>query len=169
MLRPQDILVTLKLVVVDAPPTYNALGEALGISASQAYQAVQRAIASGFIHRMDLRVNTDALHEFLIHGVRYMMPPVKGAIERGMPTAYSAAPLKEQLTETGVPLVWPDPAGHVRGETLVPIYKTAPTAAMQDPVLYELLALVDALRVGRARERQLATELLAEALFDAAH
>jgi hypothetical protein len=51
--------------------------------------------------------------------------------------------------------VWPSADGAVRGLTLEPLHKAAPKAARQDPVLYELLALIDALRDGRARELQL--------------
>lgn len=37
-----------------------------------------------------------------------------------------------------------------------PLYPTVAEAAIQNEKLYELLALVDALRVGRVRERELA-------------
>jgi hypothetical protein len=39
-----------------------------------------------------------------------------------------------------------------------------PKAARRDPVLYELLALVDALRDGRARERRMAERELSTRL-----
>lgn len=55
-----------------------------------------------------------------------------------------------------LPPVWPDPAGTVRGESFEPLHRAAPEAARRDPGLYELLALLDALRGGRARERKLA-------------
>ena len=40
--------------------------------------------------------------------------------------------------------------------TLEPLYASVPGAARRNPALYDLLALVDALRIGRARERNLA-------------
>jgi len=46
------------------------------------------------------------------------------------------------------------PNGDTRGIALEPLYKTAPIAALRDPVLYEFLALVDAIRDGRARGAQ---------------
>ena len=52
--------------------------------------------------------------------------------------------------------VWPFPEGQHRGVTLEPLYRTVPAAALRDPFLYELLALIDALRDGRAHERELA-------------
>ena len=44
----------------------------------------------------------------------------------------------------------------IRGQGIAPLYESVPLAAAKDQQLYELLALVDALRVGRARERALA-------------
>ena len=52
--------------------------------------------------------------------------------------------------------VWPSADGTVRGLAFSPLYRSAPQAAGRDEILYELLALVDALRAGRARERELA-------------
>ena len=52
--------------------------------------------------------------------------------------------------------MWPDAEGTVRGEGLRPLYRSVPGAARRDPGLYELLALVDAIRSGRARERKIA-------------
>jgi hypothetical protein len=50
--------------------------------------------------------------------------------------------------------------GKHRGIAFDPLYRTAPVAALRDPLFYEYLALADALRDGRIRERQLAeTEL----------
>lgn len=46
------------------------------------------------------------------------------------------------------------------GRMLTPLYRNVPLAAGDDPALHELLALADALRVGRARERELAREEL---------
>jgi hypothetical protein len=46
--------------------------------------------------------------------------------------------------------------GQVRGATLEPPHKIVPAAAATDPDLYEILALIDVLRDGRTRERQIA-------------
>jgi hypothetical protein len=81
----------------------------------------------------------------------------KGAMTRDVPTAYAASPLKEQIVPDGEPVpVWPYAEGTVRGYSFSPLHKNAPLAALEDPRLYELLALVDAMRDGRARERELA-------------
>jgi hypothetical protein len=56
-------------------------------------------------------------------------------------------PSSAQIVGSGnQPPVWPDPEGEVRGVGFEPRYKVMSKAARKDPVLYELLALVDALR-----------------------
>ncbi len=52
----------------------------------------------------------------------------------------------------------------MKEDPLKPIYETVPAAAQRDPSLHEMLALVDALRIGRARERAMAEKELARRL-----
>jgi hypothetical protein len=69
--------------------------------------------------------------------------------------------LKSRLWEDGeTPLVWPYAEGKVRGIALAPLYPAAPKAALRDFKFYGVLALLDAIRSGRTRERNLAIELL---------
>lgn len=164
-LKPQDLLVLLK--VAAHPPqrwTYAALGEALAISASEAHASVKRAVASGLAvapGRGEWSPVRPNLLEFMLHGVRYIWPATPGPVKRGVPTAFGAEPLASQLTAApGEAPVWAHPTGNAKGPTLSPIYRTAPQAALADPALHRLLALLDALRVGRARERTLAANLM---------
>lgn len=164
-LKPQDLLVLLK--VAAHPPqrwTYAELGEALAMSASEAHASVKRAVTSGLAvapsrgEWFPVRPN---LLEFVLHGARYVWPATPGPVKRGVPTAFGAEPLASQLTAApGEAPVWAYPDGKARGPTLTPIYRTAPQAALADPALHRLLALLDALRVGRARERSLAAKLM---------
>ncbi|MBL8900715.1 MAG: hypothetical protein JNM84_23990 [Planctomycetes bacterium] len=155
-LRPQDLLLALKLAVVPEVPSLAELGVALGLSASQCHAALKRAAAAGLVDAKSRRVRQAALLEFVVHAAKYVFPPRRGPLTRGIPTAHSAPPLRESISNGESPCVWPDPEGDVRGEALHPIYKTAPLAARRDPALHELLALLDAVRAGRARERNLA-------------
>lgn len=173
-LKPQDLLVLLK--VAAHPPqrwTYAALGEALGISASEAHASVKRAVASGLAvapARGEWSPVRHSVLEFVLHGARYVWPAVAGPVKRGVPTAFGAEPLASQLTAApGEAPVWAHPMGSAKGPTLSPLYRTAPQAALADPALHRLLALLDALRTGRARERMLATQLMQAELmrFDA--
>lgn len=160
-LKPQDILVLLRLLSADADRTYPHLAHALGMSASEVHASVQRAAKAGLVRLDDREPNRQALLEFLVHGVKYAFPADRGGMTRGMPTAHAAAPLAKKLAAgKEAPPVWPDPDGSVRGEALEPLYRSAPNAARADAGLYEWLALVDAIRSGRARERELAANEL---------
>jgi DNA-binding Lrp family transcriptional regulator len=163
-LLPQDVLVALKLALAGRRLPYAELAAELGLSASQAHQSVKRAVDAGLLLPDSLLANRRALEEFLIHGLKYVLPPRRGPLARGVPTSHSAPPLDRVIVDAGTPVVWPDPEGTVRGESLEPIYKTAPMAARRDPRLYQLLALIDAIRAGRARERKLAEKKLQELL-----
>lgn len=162
MLRPQDVLVTLKLAAHPGEEwTYGELGQALGLSPSAAHAAFSRLGASGLVNSRTRGVIVPALLEFLIHGVRYVFPAERGARARGMPTGPSVAPLAEHLAAIEeAPLVWPYARGESRGESLVPLYDTVPKAAATDPALYALLSVVDGLRVGGARVREVAAHVL---------
>lgn len=168
-LKPQDLLVLLK--VVAHPPqrwTYAALGEALAMSASEAHASVKRAVACGLAvsqGREGWQPVRPALLEFVLHGVRYVWPATPGPVKRGVPTSIGAEPLAGQLNvAAGEAPVWAHPEGSAKGPTLSPLYRTAPHAALADPALHRLLALLDALRSGRARERALAADLMQTAL-----
>jgi hypothetical protein len=129
------------------------------MSASEVHAGVKRAAAARLmdLHRK-IPVKSNLI-EFLLHGVRYAYPPDRGGITRGMPTGYAALPLKEIITQTDEPPpVWPDPEGQIRGYEFSPLYSSVPKACKVDPKLYELLALVDAIRDGRARERKIAVD-----------
>ena len=83
----------------------------------------------------------------------------------GFPTAYGVSPLKEKVMFSDEnPPVWPHAEGTHRGLTLQPLYENLALAAQDDKALYELLALFDAIRIGQARERELAAGLLQERL-----
>jgi DNA-binding Lrp family transcriptional regulator len=161
-LLPQDVVVLAKLLGYRGgrPPIAQVAGE-LALSPSQVHASLKRLERSRLIDTPTGRPLVKAVEEFLIHGVRYAFPVRRGETTRGMPTAYAAPPLRDQIADGGdLPPVWPDPDGEVRGATIEPLHRAAPKAARKDPALYELLALVDALRAGRVRERQLAEKEL---------
>jgi hypothetical protein len=167
-LKPQDVLFLLKLVALDGKPwSFNKLSVELGMSPSEVHAAAKRAIAARLAVRKNERIspNIRSLEDFLLHGIQYVFVAERGEQNRGMPTAYAATPLDAYFDAADEPPpVWPDPAGEVRGESFSPLYKSAPTAARNDPELYELLALLDAIRGGRARERDIARKELKKRL-----
>ena len=137
-------------------PSIAQVAADVGLSTSQVHLSLRRLTHSRLIDDQG-RPNLRSVEEFLVHGVKYSFPARRGEPTRGIPTAHGAPPVSERLAATSeLPPVWPAPEGKVRGITFEPLHKTAPLAAAKDPTLYELLALIDALRDGRARERQIA-------------
>lgn len=166
-LKPQDVLVLLKLVAIgDRSWTYSALAGEIGMSASEVHAAIKRlAAAQLFFPETETIFHGNAV-EFLVSGVRYAFPAERGTQTIGIPTAYAAPPLSEQIVPgRSLPPVWPSRHGTVTGIALTPLYPSVPEATRVDPHLYELLALVDALRVGKARERMIAARIIKERVY----
>ena len=99
------------------------------------------------------------LLDFLRSGLPYVFPQQPGSIVRGVPTAHSAPPLSLKISGSES-YVWPSAKGTARGQAIEPLYSGAIDAALEDEEFHQLLALVDALRVGRVRERDLAVRVL---------
>jgi hypothetical protein len=163
-MQGQDVALLLKLATLIKPTVPSKeLAASLFISPSEVSKSLKRCVAAGLLYVSDLekRVNGTALMEFLAHGLKYVFPPVRGSMVRGVPTAAATEPLKALLLDDGEPpTVWPYPEGKVRGISIAPLYKAAPKAALLDAKFYRVLALSDAIRCGRTRERNLAIELL---------
>lgn len=159
-LKPQDVMVVLKLVSLGPVEwSYNELAVQLGMSPSEVHAAVKRLLQAHLAAETESNIlaNVGNLEEFLSHGLKYAFVPELGQLTRGLPTRYAAPPLQNTVVSSNEPPpVWPDPEGTVRGVAFSPIYPSAPGAARRDKKLYEMLTLVDALRGGSARERNLA-------------
>ena len=112
-----------------------------------------------------VRPHARNLAEFSLHGAKYAFPAIKLPLAAGVPTSHSAPAFAGVFAPGSTDFVWPHPNGTVRGVGIEPLHPAVPFAAMQDAKLYELLALFDALRVGKARERDMALERL-QALID---
>jgi DNA-binding Lrp family transcriptional regulator len=163
-LKPQDIMVALKLCSYHHKrPPISIIAADLKMSPSEVHAAIKRLQQARLLHgpEMEDKPNLSALEEFLVHGAKYAFPAKRGEVTRGMPTSYFGPPLKDEISSGDeLPPVWPWRDGETRGIALEPLYKTAPIAALRDPFLYELLALLDAIRDGRARERKVAEKEL---------
>lgn len=172
-LLPQDVVVLAKLLgYVGRRPSLALMSISLHLSVSQVHVALHRLAAARLVFRdaRDSRPNARAAEEFLVHGVKYMFPAVRGGVTRGMLTSYAAPPLDRQISSgSDLPPVWPLATGQHRGVSLNSLYKNVPLAARADPHLYELLALLDALRDGRARERSLAEREIVKRVRERPH
>ncbi|MEO7962300.1 MAG: MarR family transcriptional regulator [Gemmatimonadaceae bacterium] len=167
-LQPIDIPVALDLALRGSR-IFADLAAMLGISPSTAHQSVQRLLAAGLVQKSGRQneANVPAIEEFLLHGARYAFPPHRSRRQRGVPTAHAAPILRDVLSGGVDPLVWPSARGAIVGTALEPLIPSAPELVDRAPSLYDMLALVDALRVGTARDREVAGQLLSERLMAA--
>lgn len=161
-IKPQDIVVLLKIVAMGKRAwKQSEVADELAISRAEVCHSLDRCAEVGLLDD-DKRVpQKDALLEFITHGLKYVFSAKPGPLCRGIPTSHSAPPLaKKIVSEPGDAYVWPWPDGEMRGQEIEPLYPSVPRALKNAPRLYEMLALVDAVRVGRARERKIAIEEL---------
>ena len=162
VLKPQDFYILLVLLAFrNQGTTYPELAAFSGLSMSEVHGALKRASAARllFFDEKRPRILMPAFKEFLFHGAKYAFPATRGSMVAGMPTAHAAAPLNAHIAPSAdPPPVWPAIEGSARGIALIPLYPSAPAAALRNQALYESLALFDALRAGNARERSLARD-----------
>lgn len=147
--------------------SYGEAAHRLGISASTAHQSVKRLTYAGLVRPAPgaiAAVNLAALIEFLRHGVRYAFPARRGRPRRGVPTAHSAPMLQDEMDPGAEPVVWPTPRGKTVGSAIDPLIKSGPELPERCADLYHLLTLADALRIGTARDREVAGRRLTERL-----
>jgi hypothetical protein len=160
MLKGEDVIVLLKLTE-RSDWTVRSLESEIAIPRSVIHRSLVRLSEAGLFDAKRRRIKASQAEEFLVHAVKYVFPAVLGGETRGIPTAWAAAPLASELAPpSDLPPVWPDALGHERGIALQPLHDAAAEIARRDPALGERLALVDALRLGDARVRGLAANLL---------
>ena len=155
-MKPQDVVILLKIISLDTDDwQQKPLSDALKMSQSEVSQSVALSKFAGLLDGTGKKVMRLAFFDFLQFGLTYVFPQKPGPVVRGLPTAHSAAPLNSVIVSEES-YVWPWAKGKIRGHGIVPLYSSVPDAAAMDVKLYEMLSLTDALRIGRARERDLA-------------
>ncbi|HEY5749793.1 MAG TPA: hypothetical protein VIU12_27185 [Chryseolinea sp.] len=135
----------------------------LQVSPSEISESLNRSFQADLISQDKRRVNRLALLEFLEHGIKYVFPQKPGSIVRGIKTAHSAPPL-DRLILSNDYYVWPSAEGDAKGQAIEPLYPSVVNASKNDSYLYECLALIDAIRVGRVREQEAARKELSKLL-----
>lgn len=186
MLKSQDIVILLKILSVitlskessTEMMSQNRLAALLCMSASEVNAGIKRLVLSGLLspvlidgtkNKIVFKPSKKACEECLISGVKYFFPAKLGVYTRGIATSYAAPILAEHFILGDDPIpVWPYGEGDKRGVALEPLYGSVPFSLAQfpDKIFYDLLVLIDAIRSGRARERNVAIKILKEKLYD---
>jgi hypothetical protein len=186
MMKSQDVVILLKLVSLEQeketrsarpggashedPYSVRGLEFALGISKTEVNASIKRSISSGLAvnnrESGQAKANRRDLYNFIVHGLKFVFPAKPGAMTRGIPTAFAAAPLKKLLISAGAYIyVWPYAKGKDIGQSVEPLFRSVPEAVQKDDRLHEYLALVDAVRLGNQREAGRAAERLSDRLL----
>ena len=164
-MKPQDVIILLKIIAMEHENwTQLNLAQSLKISQSEISESIARARYAGLMDESGKEVMKQKFMDFLQYGLAVVFPVQPGAVVRGVRTAHAAPPLSNEL-ESDEMYVWPWSIGQSRGHSITPLYATLPEAVLHDPEFYEWIALTDALRIGRARERNLALEILKTKMY----
>ena len=163
-MRPHDIVVLLKIILLDKNWLNKDLASSLYISNSEISESLNRSMIAKLIAPDKKKVFKNALLNFIGNGLGYVFPAEPGPIMRGVPTAHSAPILKGLFSSNEV-YVWGSPDGEAKGQMISPLYPNQVKAIQKDVNLYDMLALIDAIRIGRPREHAKAIELLTQ-IFD---
>ena len=173
MLKPQDVLITLRLLLAQRRRevvSYPLLSQWTGLSASESHSAIKRATVSGLVTPIidqknsgfGWAVHRPALEEFLVYALRYLMPLEFGTSQRGILAGTAALTPTSQGTDLveSESWVWPYGEGTYRGVSVKPLYPTVPVAAVSDPEFHRVLAATDLVRSPQARLKRLGSEWL---------
>lgn len=162
-LKPQDVVIALKIVAKHRNTDFKIaeLAHDLCISISETSMGLKRLKQAKLL--ASSHINLAALEEFIIHGIKYVFVPEIGGFTRGIPTSYGASILSKKLSIQGQPIpVWPHAEGNTSGYSFSPLFKKVPESILKypDQKFYDLLALVDAIRHGQAREGNIAKKMI---------
>ena len=164
-LQPFDIVLGLRLLRPFR--TLAEVADELNVVQSQIHYSLRRLEVCGLTRPGKHEVNRHNLAEFIEHGIRYAFPAKVGSETLGVPTAHSAAILSKEI-DAGDAFVWaaPNSTQTIRGYEIAPLYPGATKLRETSPATYQLVALVDSVRAGQARERRLALEHLHKAFAE---
>lgn len=160
-LKPQDTLIALKYWSLRRSEQHlpvRDLAASLDISPSEVSKGAKRLLAArllvereGFYH-----AEVYSLTEWLSYGIRYAFPVEEKGFGRGMGTGWTCELVKSDIVPPVPGTIWASAGGQQEGVVVEPIYKSVPLAASKDPLLYQALALADAIRLGKPRELNIA-------------
>jgi DNA-binding transcriptional MocR family regulator len=167
MLSPADIYVLTGVISSDQDSrTLRDLAATLQVDHTLVHRALKRAENAGLYRATTKQVNLASFEELTIHAARFIAPAHLGGLARGVPAAWAAEPISTAIhqADSEPPPVWPDALGAVRGQALEPVHPAAIQASQDAPELARLLSIIDSLRAGDLRVREVAATVLRDTL-----
>ena len=168
-LKPQDTLLAVKywsLKERNQESSVRSISETTGISVSEISKGAKRLKAARLLVERDrkLFIESKALFEWLGYGVRYAYANESTGYGRGMETSWNCPLLESEMVPPSPPIVWPVSGGNTEGAFIKPIHEAVPFAAKHDDQLYQMMSLIESIRMGKPRELEIARNLLLELL-----
>jgi hypothetical protein len=166
MVKGPDIYVLSGLLAHDGEWSFRSLADRLRVPHPVVQRALSRAQEADLYSAQGREVHVPHFEEFAIHALRFIAPVQLGALVPGVPAAWAVEPMAGAIRSSGdePPPVWPYASGRVRGQAIEPLHPSAPEAVEGWPELGEIMALLDSLRAGDSRVRQVAEDLLGSLL-----
>lgn len=159
-MRPQDIVVLLKIIPLEKVEwQFLDIARSLYISPAEVSESLNRSSFAGLVNHERKKVHRQSFFEFLQYGMPYVFPQSPGPMAKGMATGHSHPYFQNSIISKEV-YVWPEVGGKDYGQSIEPFYPNQVKAAKEDPNLYEALAMLDVIRTGKNRERNIAIERL---------
>jgi predicted transcriptional regulator len=166
-MRPQDIVVLIKILCLPKNSNWKLMDlvSSLHLSQSEISESLNRSSFAGLIDVSKKKIMRLSLMEFIEHGLQYVFPQHPGALVRGIQTAHSHDFIRKKIMSSEI-YVWPDSEGNVRGQAIEPLSKSVIKAVKEDKLLYQLLSLIEVVRVGKTRELKIAINELKKTILN---
>lgn len=166
MVKEADIYVLGGLAAHEGQWSYRSLAERLRVPHPVVQRALSRAQGAGLYSADRREPHFPHFEEFALHALRFVAPAQLGALVPGVPAAWAAEPMASAISTSAdePPPVWPYARGQMRGQAIEPLHPAAPEAVGDWPGLSEMLSLLDSLRAGDVRVRNVAGQLLLDSL-----
>jgi len=148
------------------------LADSLGISPGEISKSNRRLIKAKLIapgiDANEYDTVTRNMREWLCFGIQYSILVEAQGLGSGLVTSWSNPRIKSEFIPREVPHVWIFPGGDTYGEGISPLYPKAPAASYEDENMHHILSLIDAIRLGKPRELDIARKLIESFLDDMA-
>lgn len=108
------------------------------------------------------RIMVQSLLDFIFYALHLVFPAVIGGEALGILTVDQVR--DEKKNESNGKYVWRSDQGRDFGQQISPLYESVPLFVLKEPLMYQALRYIDAIRIGNSREKNLAFKQLASLL-----
>ncbi|MGF1679452.1 MAG: hypothetical protein ACFCUX_09705 [Candidatus Methylacidiphilales bacterium] len=163
-LKPYDPVIACYLASLESWSNYRKVAGELSMSHSMLHSSVARLRETRLISADLKKVNKKQLLDFIRHGVPCVFHSSPGEMTIGIPTSHGCPILKKLYSDENTAYVWPHKCGEKQGYAVEPLHRKFPDACLENELLYNICGCIDGIRIGRARDKQLALEALTNLL-----